>query len=101
MTNRKAGPSFRRVVMSLKRIPSVGKSLISRILARSSAISMARPPYGMPSRLGNASARLLADSHPVRAPLLEKGPRSLLRLTRAVGGGKGVDAQAHGGGQIG
>src|SRR5206468_7022722 len=39
-TARKAGPSFRRVVMSLKRMPSVGKSLMSRILARSAATSM-------------------------------------------------------------
>src|SRR2546428_8615478 len=42
-TARKAGPSFRRVVMSLKRIPSVGKSLMSRILARSSATFMPAP----------------------------------------------------------
>src|SRR5687768_9482212 len=41
-TARKAGPSLSSVVMSLKRMPSVGKSLMSRILARSSAISMCR-----------------------------------------------------------
>src|SRR2546428_6653997 len=34
-TYRNAGPSFRSVVMSLKRIPSVGKFLMSRIFARS------------------------------------------------------------------
>src|SRR5687768_13433144 len=39
-TARKAGPSLSSVVMSLKRMPSVGKSLMSRILARSSAMSM-------------------------------------------------------------
>ncbi len=45
MTRRKAGPSFSRVVMSLKRIPSVGKSLMSRIFARSSATSIAEVSY--------------------------------------------------------
>src|SRR5712691_2227554 len=47
MTQRNAGPSFRRVVMSLKRIPSVGKSLMSRIFARSSATSIARLYYSL------------------------------------------------------
>src|SRR2546428_8599075 len=42
-TARKAGPSFRRVVMSLKRIPSVGTSLMSLFLARSSATFMPAP----------------------------------------------------------
>src|SRR5439155_241574 len=40
MTDAHAGASLSRVVMSLKRIPSVGKSLISRILALSEATSM-------------------------------------------------------------
>src|SRR5438876_2998176 len=37
MTALQAGPSFSSVVISLKRMPSAGKSLISRIFARSSA----------------------------------------------------------------
>src|SRR2546427_6340035 len=41
-TYRNAGPSFRSVVMSLKRIPSVGKFLMSRIFALRSATSMDR-----------------------------------------------------------
>src|SRR6266850_915378 len=41
MTAAHAGPSLSSVVMSLKRMPSVGKSLMSRIFARSSSTSMA------------------------------------------------------------
>src|SRR5882762_1392517 len=40
MTDAHAGASLSSVVMSLKRMPSVGKSLMSRILARSAATSM-------------------------------------------------------------
>src|SRR5512132_2111701 len=40
MTDAHAGASLSSVVMSLRRIPSVGKSLISRILALSEATSM-------------------------------------------------------------
>src|SRR5215813_2603872 len=40
ITERHASPSLRSVVMSLKRMPSVGKSLISRIFAVSEATSM-------------------------------------------------------------
>ena len=45
MTEAHAGPSRRSVVMSLKRMPSVGKSLMSRIFARSSSTSMAQGCY--------------------------------------------------------
>src|SRR6185503_9392989 len=41
MTDAHAGPSLSSVVMSLKRMPSVGKSLMSRIFARSASTSMA------------------------------------------------------------
>src|SRR5712691_2583361 len=41
MTDAQAGPSLSKVVMSLKSIPSLGKSLISRIFALSSASSIA------------------------------------------------------------
>src|SRR6202008_3547451 len=41
MTEAHAGPSLRSVVMSLKRMPSVGKSLMSRIFALRSAMCMA------------------------------------------------------------
>src|SRR6266545_3618432 len=52
MTEAQAGPSLSSVVMSLKRIPSVGKSLMSRIFARSSLTSMAAGmlPVGLGGR---------------------------------------------------
>src|SRR6185295_9132736 len=52
MTEAQAGPSLSSVVMSLKRMPSVGKSLMSRIFARSASTSMTAGmlPIGLPGR---------------------------------------------------
>src|SRR3989338_2134321 len=52
MTEAQAGPSLRSVVMSLKRIPSVGKSLMSRIFERSSATFMTGTDVTAGSRRG-------------------------------------------------
>src|SRR2546427_12473246 len=68
MTYRNAGPSLRSVVMSLKRIPSVGKSLMSRIFALRSAISI--------------GGYLTPDAAVRKAP---KCPRLWHRDTRDVG----------------
>src|SRR2546427_12581984 len=68
MTYRNAGPSLRSVVMSLKRIPSVGKSLMSRIFALRSAMSI--------------GGYLTSDAAVRKAP---KCPRPWHRDTRDVG----------------
>src|SRR5262245_1165545 len=76
--------------MSLKRMPSVGKSLISRILALSSDTSMTslplsgrrrtkrgtRWPAGLQSYPGTATARKRPDAAPLqRAQAVDREPR--------------------------
>src|SRR6266540_7476035 len=95
ITYRHAGPSFRSVVMSLKRMPSVGKSLMSRILARSSASSMA--PHPKPGLRRRQQRRPRATRRRGSAP-----DRELGRRDAALGGCEvddgllvGLDVDAH------
>src|SRR5438552_3931011 len=72
--------------MSMKRIPSVGKTLMSRIFARSSATSIARLYYSLhvAARKTQGGAKVsarLADRGAVRRDLL---PRHLLPHPRSV-----------------
>src|SRR2546427_4630338 len=96
--------------MSRKRIPSVGKSLISRIFARSAATSMTGlddtrnvPHEATRKRFVSSAATLSIDNHGLPkagSALVEEGLYRLPRLVRRVGLGEGVDAVCDGGRQI-
>src|SRR5580704_5056960 len=89
MTDAQAGPSRSSVVMSLKRMPSVGKSLISRIFFRSSETSM---PAGMlPAGPGRRNTKNLLGQ---RSEIRDHEVRVRRRPTEARGvvGGPHPDA---------
>src|SRR5262249_46007146 len=108
MTARHAGPSLRSVVMSRKRMPSVGKSWMSRILARSSSASITggnvtRTPWRAQTKRARKRLEtpLSRARREARRAFLEEGVRALARLARRVRLGERVDAVVDGGAQVG
>src|SRR5713226_6094271 len=107
MTARKAGPSFSRVVMSLKRIPSVGKFLMSRIFARSSVTSIARYLNRQSAVSHNQESAGEREANVVRWPrrtaapvwerarLVSGGWRDPRRGSRHLYGGQALDDRHH------
>ena len=81
--------------MSLYRMPSVGKSLISRIFARSSEMSIASAKLTMhPTRRNPKKPQDLGEAG---RTLLEVGPHGLARLIGGIRPREGVDAGLDGG----
>src|SRR5215469_722048 len=87
--------------MSRKRMPSVGKSLISRIFARSSAISITALDLTRKPRDHATGKRWRERLLETGAALVQEGLHRLLRLRRRVRLRERVDAVLDGGAQVG